>query len=321
MAMLIRPVQAEEQKYAYAQSHQIDNATGAIGHLRGDFGRGGNSFYVTWWDKNESLKSDVFKAELDDVINALRLREEYGFLLGGRDAMQNYAWNHPDSKLSHTEPTQYGFRIDTTNYAYILRCNPVRGDYNFYCWCFVKPLFDLHLQHSRKGIRFITPEYKELFRIPDGDSIRITKPNGETEDFSCRFLDDSHFEMGWLPPTTYHIYEFATDMAHSGSTVIPLRSSLPQQCYGVLAEAGKIIIYKKGESGYYKTDFPANQETALALAEKYNAKLGVSKAQAAAMQAGSLFGWHTPAANPANYDENGLPIKPKSPRKTRDDAR
>lgn len=320
MDMLIRPVQAEEQKYAYAQSHQIDNATGVIGHLRGDFGREGTSFYVTWWDKNESLKSDVFKAELDDVINALRLREEYGFLLGSRSAMQSYAWNHPDSKLSHTEPTQYGFRIDTTNYAYILRCNPIRGDYNFYCRCFVKPLFDLHLQHSRKGIRFITPNYKEFFRIPDGDSIRITKPDGETEDFSCRYLDDSRFEMGWLPPTTYHIYEFATDMERSGSTVIPLRSSLPQQCYGVLAETGKIIIYKKGESGYYKTDiYTTSKAESLELAEEHNAIAGISKAQAAAMQAGSLFGWHTPAADPANYDENGQPMKPRH--RARDDAR
>lgn len=319
MDMFIRPVQAEEQKYAYAQSHQIDNATGAIGHLRGDFGREGTNFYVTWWDKNESLKSDVFKAELDDVINALRFREEYGFLLGNRNAMQSYAWSHPDSKLSHTEPAQYGFRIDTANYAYILRCNPIRGDYNFYCRCFVRPLFDLHLQHARRGIRFVTPEYKEIFRIPDGDKIRISRPDGETAEYRCRYIDDCHFEIDSWNPTGYHIYEFATDMERSGSTVIPLRSSLPQQCYGVLSETGEIVILKKGENGYYKTDFPASKEAAPELAEKYNAKLGVSKAQAAAMLAGSLFGWHTPAANPANYDENGQPMKPKH--RARDDAR
>ena len=38
---------------------------------------------------------------------------------------------------------------------------------------------------------------------------------------------------------------------------------------------------------------------------------GADKAQIAAMEAGSLFGWHIPAANPNMYDENGLPRKRK----------
>ena len=44
------------------------------------------------------------------------------------------------------------------------------------------------------------------------------------------------------------------------------------------------------------------------IVDALNKKAGVSKAQAAAMKAGSLFGWHCPAADPRNYDNQGRPI-------------
>ena len=33
---------------------------------------------------------------------------------------------------------EYGFRLDTDNYAYALRLNPDWGDYNFYLYCYVR---------------------------------------------------------------------------------------------------------------------------------------------------------------------------------------
>lgn len=43
------------------------------------------------------------------------------------------------------------------------------------------------------------------------------------------------------------------------------------------------------------------------IVDDLNRKAGVSKAQASAMKAGSLFGWHCPAADPRNYDGDGKP--------------
>lgn len=54
-------------------------------------------------------------------------------------------------------------------------------------------------------------------------------------------------------------------------------------------------------------------------ADDRNVKNGVTKAQEAAMLAGSMLGWQTPAADPRNYDEQGQPIKPRQ--KDRGEAR
>lgn len=118
----------------------------------------------------------------------------------------------------------------------------------------------------------------------------------------------------------YPEYWAAHEAGETRSPVVKTQESLPKQCYGVLPGTGSVIIIKQGETGYYKTDIDMGGKAQnTALVEEYNQKLGVSKAQAQAMLSGSMFGWHTPAADPKNYDENGKPIKPKQ--KDRGDAR
>ena len=202
----------------------------------------------------------------------------------------------------------------------MLRMNPNRGEYNLYCYCYQKKWLDRHLQQAERGIRFINPHYKELFRITDGDNIRIIHSDGENADYTCRYIDDYHVEIGSGWNSLLHICQFAEIMERNGSTVIPLRSSLPEQCYSVLPDTGELIIIKKGESGYYRTGIDMGDKTEnRVLADEYNTKLGVSKAQEQAMSAGSMFGWAVPAADPKNYDDNGQPTRPNN--KDRGDAR
>lgn len=113
----------------------------------------------------------------------------------------------------------------------------------------------------------------------------------------------------------YHICEFAERMQAAGCReIIPLRESLPQQCYSMLLDTGKIVILKKGETGYYPADVPfTSKEEAREIVDLQNSKLGVTRAQEEAMKAGSMFGFAVPAADPRNYDENGKPIRPHRP--------
>ena len=88
------------------------------------------------------------------------------------------------------------------------------------------------------------------------------------------------------------ICEFAERMEQNGNTVIPLRSSLPEQCYVFVQTENCAGIVKKGESGFYRTDIQGGKPSETnALVNEMNEKLGLSKGQAEAMKAGSMFGW------------------------------
>ena len=319
MDMTMRAMNPAERNYCYAQSQQISMQTGLIGHLRADMDSSGTGFFSSFFNFRADLKTEDFKTEFDAVINALRFDESYGGILKDRSALSSYCHGTPESSFGG-DGREFGFRVDTKQYSYMLRLNPNRGEYNLYCYCYQKKWLDRHLQQAERGIRFINLHYKELFRIPDGDKIRIIHSDGEKTDYTCRYIDDYHVEIGSGWNSLLHICQFAEIMERNGSTVIPLRSSLPEQCYSVLPDTGELIIIKKGESGYYRTDIDMGDKTEnRVLADEYNTKIGVSKAQEQAMSAGSMFGWAVPAADPKNYDDNGQPTRPNN--KDRGDAR
>ena len=317
MELTIRPMTPQERMYSYSQSTQIEGQAGCIGHLRGDLDADGEAFLSSWTGHRDDLKTQDFKDEFDDVINALRFDDQYGGILKSRRSLAKFCFSHPES--SYGNDREFGFRADTPSYTFMLRLNPNQGEYNLYCYCFKRDWLDRHMTHAVRGIRFITPDYNEKFRIDDGDSIRITRDNGTTADYVCRYIDEYHVEVGGAHGNLYHICEFAERMKLAGSTVIPIRASLPERCFSMLQSTGEVIAIERGKSGYLVTDNACAPTLARKTADLLNSKLGVSKAQEAAMSAGSMFGWDTPAADPKNYDAEGKAIKPKS--KDRGDAR
>lgn len=93
--------------------------------------------------------------------------------------------------------------------------------------------------------------------------------------------------------------------------------SLPDWCYTVLPYSGALIVVKRGISGYGQlrnstNDPQKNRE----LAREYNAQMGVTPQQEAAMLGGSMFGWDTPVARLTSYNEKGEPIPPSRQTRT-----
>ena len=81
-----------------------------------------------------------------------------------------------------------------------------------------------------------------------------------------------------------------------------MRNELPETCLATLPGMGDLIVIKRGETGYYRSDWETgdkakNQE----IADFHNSKCGITPAQVEAMRTGSMFGFHVPGANPQIY--------------------
>ena len=219
-----------ERKYTFNQSHQIEMQTGLIGYLRADMDTDGKGFFSTWNKVNDTLKTNDFMKEFDEVINALRLDSEYGKILADRQTLSKFCYDNPSIKYDDVR-NFYGVRVNTENYAYLLKLCPNKGDYNLYCYCYKREWLDRHLRSAEKGIRFIDSHYKTLFHIKDGDKIRINFSYEKREERYCRYIDQTHVEVG---TNLYHICEFAERMEANGNTYEPVGKPLtpPNKDYG-----------------------------------------------------------------------------------------
>lgn len=303
----IKPMAPTERNYCYSWGPHLMAASGCIGHLRGDMGSEGKSFYATWFDHQEDLKTQAFKDELDAVVNALRFDPACGGALASRGKLAAYCCAHPESGMG-TITREYGFRVDTQDHAYMLRLNPNRGEYNFYVYCYVRERLDRHMEDAKRGIRFVTSGYRDLFRLADGDRIRIVSPDGKHRDHICRYISETHMTCGW-DDRLYHIHDFAEEMEKAGNVVVPLRSSLPEKCFAALEATGEVVVIHRGAKGYTPTGQRQEGTGGQESADELNGQIGVTKAQAAAMLTGSMFGWDCPGADPANYDAEGRPVR------------
>lgn len=306
-----------EMRYCFMQNQQINMLTGRIGYMHSDFSSDGESFNSTWCNEVESRNTPEFQDTLNSVIDLLQNDPQYRGVIRNVEDMKLLCSTRPNSRFPlNLHSNSYGFRINTENYTFLLCCNIDPEHYSFSITAYQRETLDRHIKNAEKGIRFINSNYKTLFTIPDGDAIQITLDNGESHTRICRYVDDYHFQtvngFGEKYINLFHICQFAELMEQNGNTVIPLRSSLPNDCLIYVESTNEVALIKKGVEGYFQTDYTVDDaEENKNNVNMLNKSRKITPAQYEAMKAGSLFGWAVPAADPKNYDDKGIPYKPK----------
>lgn len=135
----LRPASVEEAGLFYSMPPEQDTQLGCIGHVRIDFGRSGTEFWHTWHPRGPGeLNSPAFKDELTLVVDTLRES-----ILKNFSAMTGYCRSH-GVEISGGWVQNYGYIVETEDYRYCLRCNPVTGDYQVYLTCFDKQVQEIN---------------------------------------------------------------------------------------------------------------------------------------------------------------------------------
>lgn len=86
-----------------------------------------------------------------------------------------------------------------------------------------------------------------------------------------------------------------------------LAEGLPDMCWSILPGEGRLICIKRGESGYYPSDWDTGDPVQnRQLADYNNQRIGVTDAQRQAMETGSMHGWDVPGADPKAYEQGPI---------------
>lgn len=122
--------------------------------------------------------------------------------------------------------------------------------------------------------------------------------DGWGEGFEQREIDVGDGEM-YVHLWNWDNWSIQTEAERFGPKVA---EGLPELCFSTLLAAGDLICIKRGETGYYPSEWDTgDKEQNVELADQLNEQLGVTMWQRKAMEVGSMCGWDVPGADPAKY--------------------
>lgn len=190
------------------------------------------------------------------------LRGDFG---SGREFFHSWFNHRPEL---NKEP----FKSEFNNVVDSLRAGPLRSFETMLAFCRANPQARIPDQYRS------TPEY--LLKLSTGRF-----------DYYTRMIP----EKG-----NYNYYIYCAD--NNAREIQPNEKnlqSLPETCLSTLPSTGQLIVIKRGESGYYPSDWSTDDAAEnRSIADFHNEKRGITKAQEKAMLAGSMHGWDVPAAKP-----------------------
>ena len=184
----LRPASIEEAGLFYSQTEEgEDRSLGTVGHLRMDFGHGGQEFWSSWWEHNgDHFNTPEFREELQLVVDELRRSGP----LRDLKTMRSYCDGHGGA--IEDKGATCGYIAETEHYRYCLRCTPLPGHYQGYLYC-----YDLRQQRMTQKEALVG---------------RVTYASGEEQSFTDaqKYLGTIREELPYQATTGFR-YETLTD--------------------------------------------------------------------------------------------------------------
>lgn len=152
-------ISQEEFEFVFEPKDKTENR-GCICYIRGYFDnsideRFQTSSMIESRENYQKYKTPDFSRECDNVINYFRFQSDTP-ILKSRIKMNNVAYDTQAQRLASDKEVS-GYRLTTDENVYYFRCNPRRGDYNVYIYCYNKEQLNKY-----KDLQFVRQNYDKL---------------------------------------------------------------------------------------------------------------------------------------------------------------
>lgn len=149
------------------------------------------------------------------------------------------------------------------------------------------------MMDKKRNIRFIDSHYNELFRLPDGGTIEVTRPDSQFSQ-KCKYVDDYHLEVGY---SLYHICQFAEMLEQIGASCRPEPELHAEEAAWEIGGSGYLTL-QTCEDGYDYT-FYDKQFQELDGGQLDNPELSMKEARNEIL---SDFGWDKKTMYARDFD-------------------